>query len=233
MDDEKVNNFKINNQEEILNYLIKTVKELKNENMELKKRLINLENWKKEFEENQIEKDKQNFNSKIMNKKEQINLIKNKFKKRGLTIKKLNLLFSSSEEGDSSQIVHNKIDGKENILMLVKTTKGRKFGGYTNIGFDSSQSTKEDNEAFLFSLDKLKTYDNIKEENAIFCSKDTVPFFYSNFGNYNIKIENKFFSKDGYTTKKGDCYETTEDYEINGGEERFVVKELEFFQIIF
>ena len=226
-------NIQMNNQEEIINYLIRTVKELRNENMEMKKRLTKLENWKKEVEENEREKIIDKFQSKIMDKKEQIDLIKNKFKSRGLTVKKLNLLFSSSKEGDSSQIVHNKIDGRENILMLVKTTKGRKFGGYTSIGFDSSQSSKEDDKAFLLSLDKLKTYDNIRNENAIFCSKDDVPFFYSNFGKYNIKIENKFFSKEGYTAKKGDCFETTEDYEINGGEEKFVVKELEFFQIIF
>jgi len=226
----------INSQQDLINNLIQTVKELKNENQKLKaenieinKRLEALENWKNKIEE----KEKEKFNSKIMNTKEQINLIKNKFKNRGKTIQRLNLLFSSLKDGDLGQTVHNKIDGKNNVLLFVETIKGRKFGGYTNIGFDSSDQTKKDDEAFLISFDKLKTYDNIKGGLAIFCCKNNLPWFYSNFGKHNIRLDNKFFSNVGYTTKKGDCYQTTEDYELNGGEESFTVKELEYFQIIF
>ena len=59
------------------------------------------------------------------------------------------------------------------------------------------------------------------------------PYFYSYQGNYNIEIPNSFFSNDGKTALKSDCFYTTEDYEINGGEEKFRVKELEYFQINF
>ena len=130
-------------------------------------------------------------------------------------------------------MVHNKIDGKTNILMIVQTIKGLKFGGYTQIGFDSSGNCKKDSQAFLFSIDKNKTYDNIPDTNSIYCSSATCPCFYSAQGNYNIAIPNAFYSNDGTTTKKGDCYYTTEDYEINGGEEKFRIKELEYFQINF
>ena len=232
---------KKNKQEDIINDLIQIVKELKNENLKLKtenieifKRLDMLENWKNEIEKEKEKIEKEKFNSKIMNTNEQINLIKNKFIKRGKVIQRLNLLFSSSKDGDSSQTVHNKIDGKKDILMFVETTKGRKFGGYTNIGFDSSDAHKNDDEAFLISFDKLKIYDNINKGGwAIYCCKSNAPWFYSKNGKYNIRIDNNFFSNLGYTTKKGDCYQTTEDYELNGGEESFTVKELEYFQIIF
>ena len=160
-------------------------------------------------------------------------MIKNKFTNRGKTIQRLNLLFSSSKDGDSSQTVHNKIDGTDNILMFVETTQGRKFGEYTNIGFDSSNSCKKDEEAFLWSFDKLKTYDNIKGNDTNYCGKGSLPYFYSCLEKYNIQINNNFFSNEGYTTKKGDCYKTTEDYELNGGKESFIVKELEYFQIVF
>ena len=230
----------INSQKDLINDLIQIVKELKNENQKLKaenseinKRLDALENWKNEIVKKKIEKEKEKFNSKIMNTKEQINLIKNKFRNRGKDIQRLNLLFSSSKDGDLSQTVHNKIDGKNNILLLIETVKGRKFGGYTNIGFDSSNQCKNDDEAFLISFDKLKTYDNIKGNCAICCCNSKLPYFFSNYGNHNIRLDNKFFSNVGYTTKKGDCYQTTEDYELNGGEEKFTVKELEYFQIIF
>ena len=230
-------NKQINSQQDLIKDLIQRVKELKNENQKLKdenieinKRLDELENWKNEI----IEKEKEKFKSKIMNTEDQINLIKNKFINRGKAIKRLNLLFSSSRDGDLSQTVHNKIDGKNNILLFVETIKGRKFGGYTNIGFDSSGQTKNDDEAFLISFDKLKTYDNInKGGSAIYCCKENLPWFYSKYGKYNIRLADKFFSNDGYTTKKGDCYQTIEDYELNGGEESFRVKELEYFQIIF
>ena len=232
-----------NKQEDIIKDLIQIVKELKNENLKLKtenieinKRLDILENWKNDIEKKkkEKEKEKEKFNSKIMKTEEQINLIKNKFINRGKAIKRLNLLFSSSNDGDSSQTVHNKIDGKKDILMFVETTKGRKFGGYSNIGFDSSNNHKNDDEAFLISFDKLKIYDNINKGGwAIYCCNNNCPWFYSKQGKYNIRIDNKFFSGVGYTTKKGDCYKTTEDYELNGGEETFTVKELEYFQIIF
>ena len=117
--------------------------------------------------------------------------------------------------------------------MIVQTIKGLKFGGYTQIGFDSSNQSKLDTNAFLFSIDKNKTYDNIPNKTAIYCSSGTCPYFYSDQGNYNIAIPNSFYSNDGTTTKKGDCYYTTEDYEINGGEEKFRIKELEYFQINF
>ena len=82
----------------------------------------------------------------------------------------------------------------------------------------------------------MKTYDHINKDKdnwAIYCCKNDLPWFYSKYGKYNIRLDNEFFSKVGYTTKKDDCYQTTEDYELNGGEESFNVKELEYFQIIF
>ena len=226
--------------DDIINDLIQIVKKLKDENIEIKKRLTQLEEWKKEKELKekkeieQKEKEKEKFNSKLMNTEEQINLIKNVFSNRGQDIKRLQLLFSSSKDGDSKDSVHNKIDGKENILLIVETKKGRKFGGYSKIGFDSSNAHKNDDQAFLFSFDKLKIYNNINKGGwAIYCNEDELPWFYSKYGKYNIHLKNNFLSKVGYTTKKGDCFNTTEDYELNGGEEEFIVKELEYFQIIF
>ena len=234
----------INKQEDIISDLIKAVEDLKNENIKLKndnieinKRLDILEKWKNEIEKKkreEEEKEKEKFNSKIMKTKEQIDLIKNKFLNRGKAIQRIDLLFSSSRDGDSSRTVHNKIDGKKNVQLFVETTKGKKFGGYSNIGFDNSGADKSDDDAFLFSFDKLKTYDNINKCGwAIYCCQKNLPCFYSKGGNYNIRIDDKFFVNEGYTTKKGDCYQTTEDYELNGGEEKFFVKELEYFQIIF
>ena len=42
-----------------------------------------------------------------------------------------------------------------------------------------------------------------------------------------------FFSDRGNVARKGDRYKTTEDFEINNGEENFYVKELEVYQVLF
>ena len=193
-----------------------------------KSKLINLGNKNNKQEKEEKEK----FNYKIMNTNEEINLIKNKFKEKGKIVERINLLFSSSKDGDSNIDVHNKVDEKKDILLVIETNKGRKFGGYTNIGFKENKCDY-DSEAFLISFNKLKTYNNIKGCWAIYSNKKGCPSFYSKYGKYNILVPNNFLLNEGSTTKKGDCYNTTEDYELNGGEEKFIVKELEYFQVIF
>ena len=226
---------------DVMKEMKKEILELKLENSSLKERISKIEKWKKEKEEEKKrreeeekkrreEEEKKKFPSLIMTKKEQKELIIKKFEGRGKKINSLNLLFRASRDGDQSSVVHNKIDGKNEIIMIVETIKGLKFGGYTQIGFDSSNQNKNDSQAFLFSFDKNKTYDN-NGNYAIYCYSSDCPYFFSHYGNYNIKIPNSFYSNNGYTTKKGDCFYTTEDYELNGGEEQFRVKELEYFQI--
>ena len=226
---------------DVMKEMKKEILELKLENSSLKERISKIEKWKKEEEEEKKrreeeekkrreEEEKKKFPSLIMTKKEQKELIIKKFEGRGKKINSLNLLFRASRDGDQSSVVHNKIDGKNEIIMIVETIKGLKFGGYTQIGFDSSNQNKNDSQAFLFSFDKNKTYDN-NGNYAIYCYSSDCPYFFSHYGNYNIKIPNSFYSNNGYTTKKGDCFYTTEDYELNGGEEQFRVKELEYFQI--
>ena len=100
--------------------------------------------------------------------------------------------------------------------MFVETTKGRKFGGYTNIGFVNSNSNcYSDNNAFLISFDKLKTYVKIQNQNPNYAicysySSNYLSSFYSHSGYHNILINDNFFSNKGYTAKKGDCYYTSE-----------------------
>ena len=50
-----------------------------------------------------------------------------------------------------------------------------------------------------------------------------------------MKLENikhvYFFNDEGNVAKKGDRYNTNEDYEINYGKAKFVSKEIEIYQI--
>ena len=63
------------------------------------------------------------------------------------TIKGAKLLYL----GDSNQF-HSKCDGKENTVTIVKSKNGRKFGGFANKAFHSSNVWISDPNCFVFSL---------------------------------------------------------------------------------
>ena len=64
------------------------------------------------------------------------------------TIKEAKLLYRASRDGDSTQF-HSKCDGKQNTVTFVKSNNGRKFGGFANKAFNSSNSRINDPNAFV------------------------------------------------------------------------------------
>ena len=73
------------------------------------------------------------------------------------TIKEAKFLYRSSKDGDSTQF-HSKCDGKENTVTFVKAKNGRKFGGFANKAFNTSNNWISDPNAFVFSLDYKECY---------------------------------------------------------------------------
>ena len=69
-------------------------------------------------------------------------------------VKEIKLIYQASKDGDKNKDFHSKCDGKENTLTLIKTTKGRKFGGFVNVKWVSSPKYIKDENAFVFSLEK-------------------------------------------------------------------------------
>ena len=94
-------------------------------------------------------------------------------------IKNINLLFNSSKDGDSTSTFHQKCDGKQFTVTLVKTTDKRRFGGFTTIGWDQSSSYKPDRYAFIFSFDNKENYyiNDYSGGNAIYCNSSYGPTF--------------------------------------------------------
>lgn len=80
--------------------------------------------------------------------------IKEKLKK---TIKSAKLLYRASRDGDQTQF-HSKCGGKENTVTFVKAINGKRFGGFANKPFNSSDSWITDPNAFVFSLDFNECY---------------------------------------------------------------------------
>ena len=67
------------------------------------------------------------------------------------TIKGAKLLYRASRDGDKNQF-HSKCDGIENTVTFVKAKNGRKFGGFANKAFNSSEQWISDPNCFVFSL---------------------------------------------------------------------------------
>ena len=78
---------------------------------------------------------------------------------------------------------------------------------------------------------KTKTWYTIKEdENAICCFKDYGPVFYG-YEYSNIFLKGNFFETDGGVARKGDRFQTLEDFELNDGEQTFLTKEIEVYLV--
>ena len=163
----------------------------------------------------------------LITRKINLNLINDKsFNKKKII---LNLLYKASVDNDKSSTFHKKCDRAKNTLILIETEKGRRFGGYTSVTWKGDCLEKKDKNAFIFSLDKMKIYDVIKEENAIGCFPKFGPIFMG----CQIRIYDKAFIKGGTTFEKGKNYNTEEDYELNGGERTFKIKEIEVYEVTF
>ena len=204
------------------------------------------EDEEEEEEKEIINNNKTSFNVSI-NLKEKLmkslisksSIIKNSYEIGFLLNKLINLnpvsftlLYKGSQDTDNSKIFHQKCDGQKNILLFILTNKKYIFGGYTSVGFDSSGNAKNDDQAFLFSVDFQKIYDIKHNLYAIFCNKNCGPIFCAKSdGLYNICIPDKYFKCTSYTCKKGIPFNTTEPFELNHGEKEFQVVELEIFRI--
>ena len=141
--------------------------------------------------------------------------------------KKYRLIYRASRDGDSANKFHYLCDKYSNLIILIETQKGLKFGGYTSSKFRSSSHLKFDNNAFLFSLDQMKVFNILPGHYAIYCYDNTGPCFSKG----SLYVPNSFFTKYGRTRIAGGPFQFRKDYELNNGKEKFLIKELEVFQV--
>ena len=187
------------------------------------------------------------INSKIL-KKEDINENFFLFKKlKGIypynRYIKLVLLYRATRDGDSSKDFHRICDLIGPNITLIKTKKGYIFGGFTikmwkhnfkdikKDDYDYGTEIK-DSQAFGFSVNKKKIYENGKpNENIIYCNKNYGPCF----KNYFFKVFNECLKNGGVCGRinESNFIGIDKQYEFNGGEEKFDIEEIEVFQIGF
>jgi hypothetical protein len=156
----------------------------------------------------------------------------------------IDLLFRASRDGDKIEDIKNAVNGKKNVLAVLETTKGRRFAGFTENGYNFSKNLGDDENAFLISFDNYRVYDYEKYElkykvgntviqrnrNLFSSVEDSrcCPFYFQNNGN--INIPNGFYSKN-CKIEKVEYFKWYQILELNLNEELFNIKELEYFQI--
>ena len=163
----------------------------------------------------------------IIHKYSEIDEIISKIQDKLLKGAKFNLLYKAFTHGDKASTFHEKCDGHPITLTLIETTEGVRFGGFTKKSWDGKNLKKQDNDAFVFSIDTGKCFDVKKNEPAIGCYPKFGPVFFG----CQIRIYDNFFTKGGTTCYKGLNYNTDKDYELNNGQKTYIVKDMEVYEI--
>ena len=140
---------------------------------------------------------------------------------------KFNLVYKAFDVGDRASTFHEKCDKLKMSLVLVETDKDIRFGGFTTESWEGNCLRKNDNNAFVFSLDTKKIFDIIPNEPAVGCYPKFGPVFFG----CQIRIYDNFFKTGGTTCLKGLNYKTSMDYELNNGEQTFLIKDIEIYGI--
>ena len=140
---------------------------------------------------------------------------------------KFTIIYKASELGDRAMTFHQKCDDIDISLILIETKKGVRFGGFTTKSWNGNCVQKIDNDAFVFSIDKNKIYEVIKNEMAIGCYPKFGPVFFG----CQIRVYDNFFNKNSTTCHKKLNFKTNEDYELNNGEQFFTVKDIEVYKV--
>ena len=190
--------------------------------------------WKRDKEKNKEEKVKNQIDSKIIYNQDAI-FISDRLTDKEYSDRKVifNLIYRASRDGANAQSYHSKCDGKISTVTVVQTVKGSKFGGYTETQIQDGNIGYKDPNSFIFSLNKMKIYENLnKDNNVIRHYRDNGPFFVGGFvifdSNFNDNNSNYVYDKSSSFNFFSD---KEKEYEINNGEKYFHIKELEVFEI--
>ena len=163
----------------------------------------------------------------IIHSIEELELLTRKMNKNNNKIT-LNLIYKATTDSDKAKAFHEKCDDAQSTLVLIETDKGKRFGGFTTCSWAGDCQEKKDEDAFVFSLNKMQVYENIPSELAIGCYPNYGPIFLG----CQIRIYDNAFTNGGTTYEKGLNFNTEEDYELTGGDKSFNVKEIEVYEVI-
>ena len=228
---------------ELMNLLFKEIEDIKNENKEIKKENEEIKNdlKKKDSKINKLEEEINNLKNILLNSRKrtkfQSNIILNDNENDLIlnqlpNVKEINLIFSSLIDGNDINKLKNAYLNKPNLVFVLKTKKGRRFGAYSREIFLDEEFKKKDQNAFLFSLDNnIIIKPKIEAEYSIWNNqRNSIDFG----GSTDLRIFYDFTQNYNYTSQGPNYYDYKDlpDYVLNG-ESNFSVDILEIFQIYF
>jgi len=149
-------------------------------------------------------------------------------------VNKFKLLMKAIVDGDSSSVFHQKCDNIPFTLTLVLTDKNRRFGGFTSILWNSTNSCKADPQAFIFYLDNHEIYypKDKKNENGIYCASNYGPTFGEGF-DFCISNQCRSNSNSYDNTSHEYSYNTKGRKNVLEPEKKFKVIDYEVYQLEF
>jgi len=146
------------------------------------------------------------------------------------------LVYSSKLYGENSQKLKDAYIGVDDILVVVKTKKNKRFGGYAHESFEDNEFQKRDIKAFLFNLDKMKIYKSRGTSHTIWnFNLDSIDFGYGT----DLRIFHNFLSNENYTNQNHSNDNSDHDFDYNdeifalNGEKYFEILYLELYKIKF
>jgi hypothetical protein len=162
--------------------------------------------------------------------------------------KRFKILWRGSRDGFKAQEFHRRCDGHKNTLTVILDTKGNIFGGFTPVEWESKGYFKSDDslKSFLFTL---KNPHNVmarkfalkakEKHRAIYCDSKRGPCFCDIGVSDNCNTNFKSFTginanTTSFTSRFGDTYINDTGMDRNTfftGEEYFMVKEVEVFEV--
>jgi len=232
----KIKDDKIINLENNINDLKNKIDVLENklsDYSELKDKITNIEKLNKYYESNIKQNTKILKDSSIFQYSEEVQLLSNAISPdKHISFQ---LVYSSKLYGENSQKLKDAYIGVNDILVVVKTKKNKKFGGYAHESFEDYEFQKRDIKAFLFNLDKMKIYKSRGTSHTIWnFNLDSIDFGYGT----DLRIFHNFLSNENYTRQSNsnnidrDFEYDEENYALNG-EKFFKILYLEIYKINF
>jgi len=139
------------------------------------------------------------------------------------------LLYQASKDGSHATYFHQRCDSKGATVVIVETTAGNVFGGYTDQSWSSSSGYRSSSISFLFQLrPAMKRYNN-KGGNyhATYSNSGYGPTF---GGGHDLHISTNCLLYATSYTNGGHSYYISNNYEMNGGERWFRVQDYAVLQ---
>ena len=149
-------------------------------------------------------------------------------------IKEYRLLFKGKRDGFGSKDFHSKCDNESYTVSFVKSKEGRRFGGFTDVEWDQSNSYKKGSNGFIFSLDNNEIYYNEDSNYNIYCHSNYGPTFGGGlFGGHDFVISDNCDKNNESYDDSGYSYDTKGKEYALAGTYKFYVEDYEVYKIEF